>query len=298
MACPGEVSALTPPLPGSSTGLRPASWLGVPEASALCPCLPASVSVQPRERAPQALRALRGIWGVTPQPRRLAPGLPPRKATTSGRPSRARPRPPSGALAAPEGPRKAASADAGASPGGGGCRLLPRRPQPPVECRAWGGRHVLTQHPHRARVLRSGPSCPLAVWTMSAGPAASGTTAPSILKCSPHGTLERTGCHGSSRERAGSPQKPQGQPPLLGSHPSTRAQPGDLAGRPGGSGCRSLEPLCSCCPEGLLGNLQRPPQGLFSAALVLLKRDTQSRDGAGITGAVTPVNQGVTAPSC
>lgn len=186
---------------------------------------------------------------------------------------------------------------AGASPGGGGCRLLPHRPQPPVESRAWGGRHVLTQHPHRARVLRSGPSCPLAVWTMSAGPAASGTPAPSVLKCSPTGPWRGPGATAPAGKGQGHPQKPQGQPPLLGPHPCTRTQPGDLAAGPGGSGCRSLEPLCSCCPEGLLGNLQRPPQGLFSNALVLLKRDTQSRDGAGITGAVTPVNQGVTAPS-
>ena len=204
-------------------------------------CLPAT-----GERAADPEGPPWGLGSENPQPRRLALGLPPGKATTSGRPSRVRPRPPIGALATPEGPRKAASPRAGGpalrapssagmpglTPGGGGCRLLPHPPQPPVESRAWSGRRVLTQHPHRAWVLRSGPSCPQADWTMSACQAASGAPAPSILKCSPHGTLERTRCHARAGKGRGHPRNPRAGRPCSVLTPPPAA-------RPGGSGCRS-----------------------------------------------------------
>lgn len=170
-------------------------------------------------------------------------GCPRGKATTSGRPSRSRPRAPSGALAAPEGPRKAASPGAGGPalgwarrqargfPQAEAAAVLSRIAAATVEPRAGRGRRVLTVPPPGPGAP-SRPSCPPAVWMMSPCPAASGAPAPSILRCSPHGNLERTGCHGWSRGGAGSPQKPQGRPPLLGPHPSIRARP--RAG--GGSG--------------------------------------------------------------
>lgn len=156
---------------------------------------------------------------------------------------------------------------AGASPGGGGCRLLPHRPQAPVESRAWGGRHVLTQHPHRARVLRSGPSCPLAVWTMSAGPAAFGTPAPSVLKCSPHGTLERTGCHGSSRERAGSPPETSGPAASAWSsplHPHSARRPRGPG--PGAAAAGTWSPFVPAALKACWETSSDPPRG-FSPML-------------------------------
>lgn len=61
----GRLTALTPLLPGSSAGLRPTSQLAQRSGS-FCP-VPLSASqcvCQPREREPQTLRALRGVWGV------------------------------------------------------------------------------------------------------------------------------------------------------------------------------------------------------------------------------------------
>lgn len=157
---------------------------------------------------------------------------------------------------------------------------------------------MFTSTPDRARVLRWAFFAPWLHLTMSAGPAAPfGTPAPSVLKCSPHGTLrEDSGATAPAGKGQGHPRnlKASRLCLVLTLHPH---QPGDLAGPAWGQRLQEPGALCSCCPEGLLGNLQRPPQGLFSNALVLLKRDTQSRDGAG-SQVLSPLStRGVTAPS-
>lgn len=96
---PGRLSALTPLLPSSSARRSPIlvggdpPWSCAPRAGSVfrkllpcAACLPADVSVQPRERELQTLRSLRGVWGarVTRWTRRLAPGLPSRQSDHVG----------------------------------------------------------------------------------------------------------------------------------------------------------------------------------------------------------------------
>nr|CAI9712081.1 unnamed protein product [Rangifer tarandus platyrhynchus] len=301
----GRLSALTPLVPGPRLGrgwgpsaeLRPTSWLSVPEAAALCRLSPADVSVQPRKSAADP-RGPHGVCGARTTRRALglAPGLPLRQgdhvaaalliASSATKWCARRSRGPAEGCA----PSPELGGRARGFPQVEAAAVFSRIAAATVESRAWGGRRVLTVPPPGPGAP-SGPSCPPAVWMMSPCPAASGAPAPSILRCNPHGNLGGPGATLEQGRGGATPETPGPAAPARSSplHPCSAQRPrgaGQGAAAPGAPGS-----LCPWCPKGLLGSLPRLPHGLFFPPLVLLKRDTHSEAGAGITSAVTLVNR-------